>query len=197
MPGVTKVIATCLPATWPINDAASWPTGTDWIRTLRSRTRECGRLSSLVATPSRLCRAGTYIPSGAGSVARIAISCRRPFAPERISSTVKEMYRSETVVSEAAVLVGVVLPNAPHPADPLDELNGLAETAGAASSGNHPAPRSARHHDIPGQGEGRRAEPADRGHGRRRGGLRQRSVAGPDAQSGKGHRASKCSIAPS
>jgi GTPase len=44
---------------------------------------------------------------------------------------VKEMYRSETVVSEAAVLVGVVLPKHPFPGDPLDELDGLVQSAGA------------------------------------------------------------------
>ena len=41
------------------------------------------------------------------------------------------MYRSETVVSEAAVLVGVVLPRHHFPGDPLEELEGLAESAGA------------------------------------------------------------------
>jgi GTP-binding protein HflX len=41
------------------------------------------------------------------------------------------MYRSETVVSEAAVLVGVVLPKQQFPGDPLEELEGLAESAGA------------------------------------------------------------------
>jgi GTP-binding protein HflX len=49
----------------------------------------------------------------------------------RTNSIVKEMYRSETVVSEAAVLVGVVLPNHAFPGDPLDELDGLAQSAGA------------------------------------------------------------------
>ena len=44
---------------------------------------------------------------------------------------VKEMYRSETVVSESAVLVGVVLPSHQFPGDPLDELEGLAQSAGA------------------------------------------------------------------
>ncbi|HVU85734.1 MAG TPA: GTPase HflX [Pirellulales bacterium] len=43
----------------------------------------------------------------------------------------KEMYRSETVVSEAAVLVGVVLPSHQFPGAPLEELEGLAKTAGA------------------------------------------------------------------
>ena len=42
----------------------------------------------------------------------------------------KEMYRSETVVSEAAVLVGVVLPTHRFPGEPLDELEGLAQSAG-------------------------------------------------------------------
>ncbi|HEY1600189.1 MAG TPA: GTPase HflX [Pirellulales bacterium] len=41
------------------------------------------------------------------------------------------MYRSETVVSESAVLVGVVLPSHRFPGDPLDELEGLVQSAGA------------------------------------------------------------------
>jgi GTP-binding protein HflX len=41
------------------------------------------------------------------------------------------MYRSETVVSEAAVLVGVVLPSHKFPGEPLEELEGLAQSAGA------------------------------------------------------------------
>ncbi|MBI2824383.1 MAG: GTPase HflX [Planctomycetia bacterium] len=43
----------------------------------------------------------------------------------------RDTNRSETVVSEAAVLVGVVLPDHSVPADPLSELEGLAKTAGA------------------------------------------------------------------
>ncbi len=43
----------------------------------------------------------------------------------------KEMYRSDTVVSEAAILAGVVLPSRGNPSEPLEELEGLAATAGA------------------------------------------------------------------
>jgi GTP-binding protein HflX len=39
--------------------------------------------------------------------------------------------RTDGVVSEAAILVGVVLPDDPQMDDPLEELQGLAETAGA------------------------------------------------------------------
>lgn len=42
-----------------------------------------------------------------------------------------ELNRSEGIVSEAAVLVGVVLPEHRFRGDPLDELAGLATTAGA------------------------------------------------------------------
>ena len=42
-----------------------------------------------------------------------------------------EMNRAESVASEAAILVGVMLPNRPHLGDPLEELEGLAATAGA------------------------------------------------------------------
>jgi len=44
---------------------------------------------------------------------------------------VKELNRSDTVLSESAVVVGVVLPDHPAPEDPLEELEGLAESAGA------------------------------------------------------------------
>lgn len=47
-----------------------------------------------------------------------------------------EMNRAESVVSEAAVLVGVVLPEKRFPGDPLDELEGLATTAGAQIVGS-------------------------------------------------------------
>ncbi|HEY2837710.1 MAG TPA: GTPase HflX, partial [Pirellulales bacterium] len=43
----------------------------------------------------------------------------------------KELNRSDTVLSESAVVVGVVLPDHPSPEDPLGELEGLAESAGA------------------------------------------------------------------
>ncbi|HET6880849.1 MAG TPA: GTPase HflX [Pirellulales bacterium] len=41
------------------------------------------------------------------------------------------MNRTESVVSEAALLVGVMLPGRQNYGDPLDELRGLAESAGA------------------------------------------------------------------
>lgn len=43
----------------------------------------------------------------------------------------KDLNRSETILSESAVVVGVVLPGHPSPDDPLEELEGLAESAGA------------------------------------------------------------------
>ncbi len=46
------------------------------------------------------------------------------------------MNRAESVVSEAAVLVGVVAPSQRFPGDPLDELEGLATTAGARIVGS-------------------------------------------------------------
>ncbi|HLA84140.1 MAG TPA: GTPase HflX [Thermoguttaceae bacterium] len=42
----------------------------------------------------------------------------------------KELSRTETVTTETAVLVGVLLPDRDHGEDPLAELAGLAETAG-------------------------------------------------------------------
>jgi GTP-binding protein HflX len=44
--------------------------------------------------------------------------------------------RTESVVSEAALLVGVMLPGKPYHGDPLDELQGLAESAGARVVGS-------------------------------------------------------------
>jgi GTP-binding protein HflX len=41
------------------------------------------------------------------------------------------MKRAESVASERAVLVGVLLADQDHPAEPLEELEGLAEAAGA------------------------------------------------------------------
>ena len=43
----------------------------------------------------------------------------------------KEMNRLDGVRSEAAILVGVILPQHTFPGDPLDELHGLAKTAGS------------------------------------------------------------------
>jgi GTP-binding protein HflX len=52
------------------------------------------------------------------------------FAPREKRSVVRESSRTETVVSEAAVLVGVLLDRRAAERDPLDELQGLAEAAG-------------------------------------------------------------------
>ena len=41
-----------------------------------------------------------------------------------------EIQRAESVASEAAVLVGVLLPGRPREHSPLEELEGLATTAG-------------------------------------------------------------------
>ena len=41
-----------------------------------------------------------------------------------------ERDRSQSVASESAVLVGVILPDQRLHSDPLEELEGLAETAG-------------------------------------------------------------------
>ena len=41
------------------------------------------------------------------------------------------MNRDGSVVSESAIIVGVVLPEQQFTGDPLEELDGLAETAGA------------------------------------------------------------------
>jgi len=49
---------------------------------------------------------------------------------------VAEMNRAESVVSEAALLVGVMLPDHRYPDNPLDELHGLATTAGAKIVGS-------------------------------------------------------------
>jgi GTP-binding protein HflX len=50
---------------------------------------------------------------------------------ERKTTNVKEMTRLEGVRSEAAILVGVILPDRQFHGDPLEELEGLAQTAGA------------------------------------------------------------------
>ncbi len=52
------------------------------------------------------------------------------------SKIAKEMNRAESVASESALLVGVVLPGRNGEADPLDELRGLATTAGARVVGS-------------------------------------------------------------
>ena len=48
----------------------------------------------------------------------------------RKQAAVKEILRTESVASESAVLVGVFLGERDHEADPLEELEGLAEAAG-------------------------------------------------------------------
>jgi GTP-binding protein HflX len=50
-------------------------------------------------------------------------------------ATVNEMNRTQSVVSEAAFLVGVLLPDRAAEAAPLEELEGLAAAAGAAVAG--------------------------------------------------------------
>ena len=42
-----------------------------------------------------------------------------------------EMYRTDSVASEGAILVGVLLSDHSSREEPLEELEGLAETAGA------------------------------------------------------------------
>ena len=68
-----------------------------------------------------------------------------------------EINRVGGVVSEAAVLVGVILDGKQLPDDPLDELAGLAETAGAHVVGRltqrRPTPG---HHHLSRQGQSRR-----------------------------------------
>jgi len=49
----------------------------------------------------------------------------------RTTPHVTESDRKNSVESEAAVLAGVIFPNQPADTDPFDELQGLAETAGA------------------------------------------------------------------
>ncbi len=57
------------------------------------------------------------------------------------------MKRAESVASERAVLVGVLLADQDHPSEPLEELEGLAEAAGAQVVGQltqrRPAPDAA------------------------------------------------------
>ncbi|MBN2217810.1 MAG: GTPase HflX [Pirellulales bacterium] len=48
----------------------------------------------------------------------------------------KELSRTETVTTETAVLVGVLLPGRTYGEDPLAELAGLAETAGVVVAGS-------------------------------------------------------------
>src|SRR5687768_7456250 len=50
--------------------------------------------------------------------------------PRRRASTVYEVERADGVASEKAILVRVILPHHSAGDDPLDELTGLAKTAG-------------------------------------------------------------------
>ena len=62
-----------------------------------------------------------------------------------------ELNRTDSVASEAAVLVGVLLPDRKPTRPPLEELEGLAETAGVRVVGPaDPAPRSARRRHLSG-----------------------------------------------
>ncbi|HEX7379012.1 MAG TPA: GTPase HflX [Pirellulales bacterium] len=55
---------------------------------------------------------------------------------KRNGPIVTDILRTESVVSEAALLVGVILPGKPSHGDPLEELRGLALTAGARVVGS-------------------------------------------------------------
>ena len=55
--------------------------------------------------------------------------CTKP-TKRRTAPNVIELDRSQSVASETAVIVSVVLPEYEYLSDPLDELEGLAETAG-------------------------------------------------------------------
>ena len=90
------------------------------------------------------------------------------------------MNRTESVASEAAVLVGVLLAGPEVHGDPLEELEGLAATAGARVVGQLTQRRAgARRDHLSGQGQGRGAEAAGGRRRRRRGHLRQRSQPRP------------------
>ncbi len=65
----------------------------------------------------------------------------RPSAPDgcfdrRNPEVVRETYRTESVAREAAVLVGVLLPDHPVEDEPLQELGGLAQSAGVCVVGS-------------------------------------------------------------
>lgn len=55
--------------------------------------------------------------------------------PWRISQNVTDIDRTQSLVSESAVLVGVILPENEHLADDLEELQGLANAAGCSVAG--------------------------------------------------------------
>ena len=112
------------------------------------------------------------------------------FEHRRTVCTVYELSRTESVTSEAAVLVGVLLPDRKSHGEPLEELEGLAATAGVRVVGQltqrREAPDAA---TYLGHGKVEELNAACRRGGRRPGDLRQRSEPRPDAQPGKGDRA--------
>jgi GTP-binding protein HflX len=55
---------------------------------------------------------------------------------KRSPAIVEELNRTDTVASETAILVGVILPERPPEIEPLAELEGLAETAGVKVRGH-------------------------------------------------------------
>jgi len=66
---------------------------------------------------------------------RIAIEEPISLSPRRRIHPVHEIDRSQSVDSESAILVRVILPDERVTGDPFDELTGLAETAGAGIVG--------------------------------------------------------------
>ena len=94
------------------------------------------------------------------------------------------------VALERAFLVSVALPDRPWiGSDPLEELRGLATTAGARIVGGLCQRRQKINPgSYIGKGKLRGTAGAGPGHRRRRGHLRQRPVPRPGAQPGKGHR---------
>ena len=108
---------------------------------------------------------------------------------EEILHQVYELSRTESVASEAAVLVGVLLPNRKSHGPPLEELEGLAATAGVRVVGQltqrREAPDAATylgHGKVEELTRLAAAVDADLVD------LRQRSEPRPDAQPGKGDR---------
>ena len=101
-----------------------------------------------------------------------------------------ELSRTESVEAEAAVLVGVSLHQQGARNDSLEELEGLADTAGVQVVG-----RLTQRRETPdaatylGRGKVEELSPLGRGHRRRPGHLRQRPDSRPDPQPGKGARA--------
>ena len=100
------------------------------------------------------------------------------------------MKRAESVASERAVLVGVLLADQDHPSEPLEELEGLAEAAGAQVVGQltqrRPAPDAA---TYLGKGKVEELQTPCRLPRRRRDRLRQRPRRGASPQPGEDPRA--------